>query len=169
MKKLTKNHICKHIVFNASFGNNRRGLSTVITTAILLAAVSIMGVTLVAWSNTSLYSQQIEMEDSFNTKMNKINEDVLIENIWFGSDPLTPCTQCFVNVTLNNVGIIGVNITAIKIVNTTDTLTFSITDGGVSPSDDYSFQDTFNWNAGEVTDFTITTNRGNYFYDQEVT
>ncbi len=169
MKKLTKNYVRKHVTFKIPSGKNRRGLSTVITTTILLSAMSIMGVSLVIWSNTSLQSQQIEMENSFNDKINKLNEDVSIENIWFGSDPLIPCTQCFVNVTLNNVGVIGLNVTAIKIVNTTDTLVFYITDGGVVTGDDFSFQETFNWDSGETTDFTITTNRGNYFYDQEVT
>jgi archaellum component FlaF (FlaF/FlaG flagellin family) len=163
MKKSTKNYVRKHIVFKVPSGKNRRGLSTVITTAILLSAISIMGVTLVAWSNTSLQTQQIQMEISFNDKINKLNEDVSIENIWFGTSPN------IVNVTLNNVGTIGLNVTAIKIVNTTDTLIEYYTDGGVATGDDFSREIPFNWNAGETTDFTITTNRGNYFYDQEVT
>ena len=163
MKKLTKNYVRKHVLISKSFEKNRRGISTIISTTILLSAMTIMGVSLVIWSNTSLQSQQIEMEDSFNTKMNKLNENIIIENIWFGTSPN------IVNVTLNNVGVIGVNVTAITIVNTTDTLVFSITDGGMVPGDDYSLQETFNWNAGETTDFTITTNRGNYYYDQEVT
>lgn len=163
MKKSTKNYVRKHVVFKVPSGKNRRGLSTIITTTILLSAISIMGVSLVAWSNTSLQSQQIQMEISFNDKINKLNEDVSIENIWFGTSPN------IVNVTLNNVGTIGLNVTAIKIVNTTDTLVFYITDGGIDPGDDFSLQKTFNWNSGETTDFTITTNRGNYYYDQEVT
>jgi archaellum component FlaF (FlaF/FlaG flagellin family) len=122
-----------------------------------------MGASLVIWSNTTLTAQQLEIENSFNEKMNKLNEDVVIENIWFGTSPN------IVNVTLSNVGYIGVNVTAIKIVNTTDTLTFPITDGGILPGGDYSLEKTFNWSAGETTDFTITTNRGNYYYDQEVT
>jgi hypothetical protein len=163
MKKLTKNYVCKNILFKVPSGKNRRGLSTIITTTILLSAISIMGVSLVVWSNTSLLSQQIQMENSFNDKINKLNEDILIENIWFGTGPN------IVNVTLNIVGIFGVNVTSIKIVNTTDTLVFSITDGGMAPGDDFSLQETFNWNSGETTDFTITTSRGNYYYNQEVT
>jgi hypothetical protein len=163
MKKLTKNYVCKNILFKVPSGKYRRGLSTIIATTILLSAISIMGVSLVVWSNTSLLSQQIQMENSFNDKINKLNEDILIENIWFGTGPN------IVNVTLNNVGIVGVNVTAIKIVNTTDTLVFSITDGGMAPGDDFSLQETFNWNSGETTDFTITTSRGNYYYNQEVT
>ena len=149
---------------NAFFScKKRKGLSTVVTSAILMSAVSIMGVMLVAWSNTSLFTQQIEMESSFNAKMNKLNEELLIENVWFGTSPN------IVNITLNNHGTIGLNVTEIKLVNSTDTLIFSISDGGMAPSSDFSIQETYNWNSGETVDFSITTNRGNIFISQEVT
>ncbi len=141
----------------------RRGLATVVTTAIILATVSIMGVTLVGWANTNLATNQIALESSFNTQMNKLNEDLLVENIWFGTSPN------IVNVTINNVGSIGFNVTEIKIKNSTDVLSFTITDGGIFPNDDYSIQETYNWNSGETVDFTIFTDRGNIFTAQEVT
>jgi len=141
----------------------RKALTTVVTSAILMAAISIMGVMLVAWSNTSLFTQQMEIESSFNEKMNKLNEGLLIENIWFGTSPN------IVNVTMTNYGFIGLNVTQIKLVNSTDTLIFTITDGGVAPSTDYSIQETYNWNSGETVDFSITTHRGNVLTSQEVT
>jgi len=142
----------------------RKGLATVVSTAILLTSVSIMGVMLVGWSNASLLNQQTEIEDSFNQKINKLNEDVLIENIWFGSSSI----ETF-NVTLSNIGTIGLNITSIKIENSTDVLLLSITDGGVLSNEVYSFNSTYFWDAGETVDFTITTNRGNIYTAQEVT
>ena len=141
----------------------RRGLTTVVTTAILIAAVSVMGVALVGWSNTNLITKQANLESSFNDKMNKLNEDLLVENIWFGTSP------SIVNMTFNNVGSIGFNVTNVEITNSTDSLFFSITDGGVSPDEGYSLQETYYWNSGETVDFTITTNRGNLFTFQEVT
>lgn len=141
----------------------KRGLSTVVTSAILLSAVAIMGVMLIGWANTNLYTKQANLEDSIDSKMNKLHEDLLIENIWFGASPN------IVNITLNNVGSIGINVTKIQIANSTNTLYFTITDGGMPPSNDYSLQETFNWNAGEITDFTIFTERGNQFTQQEVT
>ena len=141
----------------------RRGIATVVSTAIILAAVSIMGVTLIGWANTSLYTKQVELESSFNTQMNKLNEDLLVEHIWFGTSPN------IVNVTLNNVGSIGFNVTKIEIKNSTSTMFFTITDGGIDPSEYYSIQETYNWNSGETVDFTIFTNRGNQFTAQEVT
>jgi len=147
-------------VFSAK---RRRGLATVVTTAIILATVSIMGVTLVGWANTSLASSQMALESSFNTQMNKLNEDLLVENVWFGTSPN------IVNVTINNVGSIGFNVTKLEVKNSTDVLNFIITDGGITPSGDYSIQETYNWNSGETVDFTIFTNRGNQFTAQEVT
>ncbi len=141
----------------------RRGLATVVSTAIILAAVSIMGVMLIGWANTNLVTKQVELESSFNTQMNKLNEDLLIEHIWFGTSPN------IVNVTMNNVGSIGFNVTKIEIKNSTSVLNVIITDGGIFPSGDYSIQETYNWNSGETVDFTIFTNRGNIFTAQEVT
>ena len=140
----------------------KRGLSTVVTTAILLSAVSIMGIYLVGWSNSSLLSDQIRLENSFNDKINKLNEDIFIENVWFNDDPYT------VNVTTNNVGIIGLNITQIKLVNSSDTTIFVITDGGVFPKNTYSFQDTYVWVKNEVIDIYVTTARDRIFTTQVV-
>jgi len=145
------------------FSKRRRGISTVVSTAIILAAVSIMGVMLVGWANTNLSSSQMALSSSFDTQMNKLNEDLLVENIWFGISPN------IVNVTMNNVGSIGFNVTKIEIKNSTSVLNVVITDGGIDPSGDYSIQETYNWSSGETVDFTIFTNRGNIFTAQEVT
>jgi len=140
----------------------KRGLSTVVTTAILLSAVSIMGIYLVGWSNSSLLNDQIRLENSFNDKINKLNEDIFIENVWFNDDPYT------VNVTTNNVGVIGLNITQIKLVNSSDTTVFAITNGGVIPKNTYSFQDTYVWVKNEVVDIYVTTARDRIFTTQVV-
>jgi len=140
----------------------KRGLSTVVTTAILLSAVSIMGIYLVGWSNSSLLNDQIRLENSFNDKINKLNEHVIIENVWFNDDPYT------VNVTLNNAGIIGLNITQIKLVNSSDTTVFAITNGGVLPKNTYSFQDTYVWIKNEIVDIYVTTARDRIFTTQVI-
>lgn len=162
MKNFVK--VCSMFYLTKSFSaTKRKGLATVITTVILLTSVSIMGVVLVAWSNTNLFTKQVAMEYSFNERMNKLNEDLLIENVWFGTAP------SIVNVTLNNVGTISLNVTKMEIKNSTSTMYVTITNGGMAPDDDFSIQELFNWNSGETTDFTITTNRGNLFTFQEVT
>ncbi|MFB5624721.1 MAG: hypothetical protein ACE5RP_07410 [Nitrosopumilus sp.] len=52
----------------------RRALATVITSAIMMTAVTVMGGAGVVWSQTSLNSQQIEMNDTVDDYLNKINE-----------------------------------------------------------------------------------------------
>ena len=153
-----KRYITK--VFSAK---RKRAIATVVSTAILLSAVSIMGVMLVAWSNTSLFTKQVELESSFNDKINKLNEDLLVEHIWFGTNP------SIVNVTVNNVGTIGFNVTEIRIQNSTDTLFFYYSGGGVPTGGDYSIEESYNWDADETVDFRITTGRGNLYTAQEVT
>ncbi len=138
----------------------KRGLSTVVSTAILLTAVSIMGIYLVGWSDSSLLNQQIKLENSFNDKINKLNEDIFIENVWFNDDPY------FINITINNVGVIGLNVTQIKLVNSSDTTIFATTDGGVVPKNTYSFQDTYVWVKNEVVDIYVTTARDRIFTTQ---
>jgi len=151
---------CVTKVFSAK---RKRAIATVVSTAILLSAVSIMGVMLVGWSNTNLFTKQVELESSFNDKINKLNEDLLVEHIWFGTSPYV------VNVTVSNVGSIGFNVTEIRIQNSTDTLLFFYSGGGVPTGGDYSIEESYNWNAGETVDFRITTDRGNLFTAQEVT
>ena len=163
MKNHAKNYVHKQYITKAFSAKRKRGLSTIVSSVILLSAVSIMGVMLVDWANTNLYTKQAELEFSFNAKMNKLNEDLLIENIWFGTSPNV------VNMTLNNIGSVGLNVTKIQIKNSTSTLFFTITDGGMAPHKDYSIQKTYNWNFGEITDFSIFTDRGNIFTFQKVT
>ena len=158
MRSLTK-------VFSAK---RRRGIATVVTSAILLSAIAVMGVVLVGWANSNLFTKQAALEASFSEKMNKLNEDLLVEHIWFGGIP-SVCTKCIVNVTLNNVGTVGLNVTNIEIKNSTDVLYLTITDGGIVSGDDYSIQESFAYDPNETTDFTITTDRGNIFTAQEVT
>lgn len=143
----------------------RRALSTVVTTAMMLSAMSVTGLMTVGWANTSLATKQFEMQTSLNTQMNKLHEEIVLENIWFGTSPN------IANITLGNAGSIGLNITSIEIINSTSTLYFTITNGGIESvvGDDYSFQTPFNWDAGETTTFQIITERGNIFTAQEVT
>ncbi len=140
----------------------KRGLSTVVATGILLSAVTVMGIYLVGWSNSSLMNDQIRLENSFNDKINKLNEHVIIENVWFDDSPY------IVNVTLNNAGIVGLNITQIKLVNSSDTTIFAITNGGTLPKKTYSFQDTYVWLKNEVVDIYVTTARDRIFTTQVV-
>ncbi len=161
----------KKKLFSITLISCRRGLATVVTTAIILSAVSIMGVMMLAWSNTTLLSQQQELEEVFSTQLNKINEDLLFENIWFAT-PSGLMTENHLNVTLGNIGILGLNVTSIRVTNVTAGNTTSIdydyTDMGIIKSTSISKNVTYPWGTLDDLEVLVFTNRGNQFITQVV-
>ncbi len=137
----------------------KRALSTVVTGAILLTAVSIMGIMVVGWANANLTKHQMELESTLSDTYNKLNEKILIEHIWFGN------TGPSINITMNNIGTIGLNVTTLKITNITSSQTdsFSYTDAGIIPSGTFSLNETFGWIADTPYDILITTDRDSQF------
>ena len=148
-----------------------RGIANVVTSALLLAAVSIMGVMLLGWSQTSLSAQQNEMNELFDTRMNKINENLSLEHIWFAI-PAGDMTENHLNVTMNNVGILGLNVTSIQITNVTGTnntsFTYLYVDGGIATSNSLSLNVTYPWAADDELEVIVFSDRGNQFISQEV-
>ena len=142
-----------------------------VTSAIILSAVSIMGVMMLGWSQTSIAEQKAEMNDVFDTQMNKIREDILYENIWFAL-PAGEMSTNHLNVTLANIGILGLNVTSIQVTNTTlannTSFTYSFTDGGIHKSDSLSFNATYPWQTGDELDVIVFTGRGNQFISQVI-
>ena len=152
----------KHLKIKSSF-RNRRALATVVTSAILLSAVSVMGVMMLKWSNTSLSTQKSQIEEVFSTQTNKINEDLIFDNIWFSTTcPSSPC----LNVTMSNVGTLGLNVTSMKLINGTtlaELQIFSYSDGGIVPGGTFSKNASYSWVSGGDYDLTVLTGRGNQF------
>jgi len=142
-----------------SYKKTKRALSTVVTGAILLTAVTVMGIMVVGWANTNLTRHQLDLETSFSDTYNKINEKIFIEHIWFGN------TGPSINITMNNIGTIGLNVTTLKITNITSsqTYSFSHTDAGIIPSGTLSLNETFGWIADTPYDILIITDRDSQF------
>jgi len=149
----------------------RRGIASVVTSAIILSAVSILGVMMLAWSQTSISVQKQEIEDVFNTQMNKIHEDLIFENIWFAT-PSGIMTENHLNVTLGNIGILGLNVTEIQVTNSTGSnntsISYYFTNGGIVKSESLSLNVTYPWQSGDDLDILVFTERGNQFITQEV-
>ena len=157
-----------HLRNNKQYGLiNRRALTNVVTSAIILSAVSIMGVMMLAWSNSNLATQKQEIEEVFSTQTNKINEDLIFENVWFS----TTCPGNCVNVTMSNVGTLGLNVTEMKFIDGTtlaELKIFTYTDAGIVPSDSFSTNATYSWISGKDYDITVFTERGNQFTTQVI-
>ncbi len=149
----------------------RRGLATIVTTGLLLAATSILGTSMLVWSQSELAVHQQEITDVFDTQMNKLNENLLIENIWFAI-PSGVMGNNHLNVTLTNIGILGLNVTTIQVTNVTagntTSFDYDFTDIGIVKSASISKNVTYAWQSGDELDVLIFTNRGNQFITQVV-
>ena len=143
----------------------RRALASIVTSAILLSSIAIMGVGLVGWSNSNLMGHQKTLENTFSKNINKLNEHVIFEKVWFGGTS----PNKFVNVTATNSGDIGLNVTSIQFINSTTFAEISsttITDGGISSSQSYSVQIDYEWETGDEFDILLKSNRDNQFRTQ---
>jgi archaellum component FlaF (FlaF/FlaG flagellin family) len=136
----------------------RRGLATVVSTGILLSAVAIMGSMLTAWSNSIFATEQEELNTVYADGVNKLNEFLVIEHAWFGNNP-----SKFINLTMSNVGNVGLNVTKITLDNSIDKTNLIITDGGIVPNTDYSTEITYNWTTTDPIQVSITTEKGSLY------
>ena len=141
---------------------HRRALSTVVTSAILLSAVAVMGTMVVTWANMKLSSQEEALLLTFSNNINKLNEDLMVENVWFDY------VLNNVNVTVTNVGIIGLNVTEIKFTDSSGGLvTLSITDGGTLVQESFNTNVTYSGlTSGDVFNVVVTSERGNIIQKQ---
>ncbi len=139
----------------------RRGLSSLVTSTILISATVIMGTGLVNWSNSNLASYQKSLADAFSSNVNKLNENLVVENVWFISNPSKS-----VNVTMTNTGTIGLNVTDIQLVTSTQTSDFKFIHGEIAPQNQNSTLLSYNWQSQVPIQLTITTSRGSIFTSQ---
>ena len=147
---------------------NRRGykraLSTVVTSAILLSAIAVMGTMVVTWANMKLSSQEEALSLTFSDNINKLNEDFIVENVWYDY------VLNNVNVTITNVGIIGLNVTEIKFTDSSgsgDLVTLPITDGGILVQKSFNTNVTYSGlTSGDTFNVVVTSERGNIIQKQ---
>jgi len=142
----------------------RKGISSVIAGAILLSATVMMGTGLVSWSHSNLTSYQASLTNTYSTNVNKLNENLVIENVWFVNNPKS------LSVTLTNLGTEGLNVTDIKLQtssSTQDTSQKSI----IIPKQQITIQigsasSPFLWQSKVPITITATTVRGSIYTTQ---
>jgi len=142
----------------------RRGLTTVITSAIMMSAVVILGSSGVVWSQTSLNSQQVEMANSVDDYINKLNESMVYEYVYCSDDP---CGTIIV--VLTNVGDIGLDVTKISISDKISGFNkiHPVSNGSVMPDNSIvvSINDP-SFSSYSVLDVMVETSRGNIIQTQ---
>lgn len=138
----------------------RRGLSTVVTSAIMLSAVSVMGTSLVAWSNGNLSVFESNLANVTATNTNKLNENLVIQNVNF-------CKFCYssqhgINVTLANVGNLAFSINQIQANNGTMKIWNLSPAVSIMPGKYYTYNQTYGWQSNDQipVSITATTVRG---------
>jgi len=139
----------------------QRALSDLPSAAVLMFAVAVLGIFLVTWSNQTLSLGAIELTDTFDNTMNRLSEEIIIENVWFG----TGSSSKFVNFTFTNIGTVGATLTEIELVNSTNTHIITITQN-VFPDQIYSIEEDYGWTSGTLVDVTVTTARANVIKTQ---
>lgn len=142
-------------------GSPRRGISSIITTAILLVATVLMGTGLVNWSNSNFKTYSNSLANTSTANANQINEDLTIEDVWFGTSP-----SKFVNITMTNIGGIPLNVTDIKIINSAQTYDYKYSHSSILSHKQNSTKIFYNWQGSVPIQIVITTLRGSTFQTQ---
>jgi len=137
----------------------RRGLATIVTSAIMMSTVCILGSTGVVWSQSTLTTQQVEMTNVVIDYSNKLNESLNFEYVYCNDNP---CETIIVIITNN--GKIGLDVSEISISNKNSGFNKiqPVTNGSIMP--DQSLVIPINdpsFSSHNVLDVTSTTYRGN--------
>jgi archaellum component FlaF (FlaF/FlaG flagellin family) len=157
------------------FIKHRRGLSNVVTTAILLTSVAVMGTGIVAWSNGNLKVFEISLANTSVNATNKINENLAIENVGFCKNCRFPSfPSSVINVTLTNTGTLPLKVTQIQI-NSTAVQTYWASTSlptTILPQKSYLVSTIIpggtTWSLKSLSTITVTTDRGSIFTTQAV-
>jgi hypothetical protein len=144
------------------YKRTRRGIATVVTSAILLTTVAIMGSGVVAWANSNLFGHERVLESTYSTNINKINEYLTVENVWFGGTS----PNKFVNITMNNPSTIGLNVTQIQLKTSTTNFNQQFTNQAILPKHSASIQFSYSYTSNVPINIYITTARGSIFTTQ---
>jgi archaellum component FlaF (FlaF/FlaG flagellin family) len=150
------------------FDGKRRGISTVVETALMLSAVAVLGSTLVMWSNSNLGSYETKLGNTANNNANKFNEVLSIENALFCQATCPHgITAPGANVTLTNVGTIGLNVTQIILNSTSTATSINSLNVAILPGQSYMWpKSSYNWQHRTPVTITVTTARGTIFTTQ---
>ena len=130
---------------------NKRGLSPVISSVLLTAAVVAVGLTVVVWSNSTFSARQTGAGDFLSSRSEALKESFVIEDVWFDED-----TSKYIDVTVRNVGSIDMEVAAIYVNGS------MVWNGGqgIEVGEAITINVTFAWESGEYR-VVVATARGN--------
>ncbi len=141
---------------------HRRALATIVTSAIMMSAVTITGSAGVVWSQSSLTEKQSDMTDTAVNYMNKLNESLVFENVYCASDP---CEQ--INVVLTNVGHVGLEVSKVTISTSGFSKIHPVLNGQIMPKHSIAIPiNDAGFSSYDILDVMVETHRGNIIRTQ---
>ena len=152
--------------------SRRRGLATVVTAALMLTTVAVLGSALVAWSNGNLKVFETALSTTASNNTNKITESLSIENIVFCSNCVSSNGNNVINVTLTNTGTVGITVNQIQvngtiIENYAESTTLPV---NILPQKSYTVAAQLSagtmWKSKSPDTITVTTARGSIYTTQ---
>ena len=130
----------------------RKGIGTVVTSIMLVSAVSMLGAALVSWSSSNFALQQAGVAEEIDDRVNQLSEGFIIEDVWFYSDTGIK----YATVTVRNTGNVAVTISNIYL-NKTQVWS----DSHVIPrSETGAITFEADWSDGSPQNIWIRTERG---------
>ena len=148
---------------------NRRALSSVVTTAMMLTAVAVIGTGVVVWSNYNLRAFENVLVTTASNNTNKINEVPIFENIVFVPYISIIYPDKYVNTTITNVGTIGFKVSSITITDSTHNTPFiNSTSVNINPKSSKLLFNKFSWTTGVPVTITVITARGTVISTQVI-
>ena len=149
--------------------SSRRGLSTVVTAALMLTTVAVLGSALVAWSNGNLKVFETALSTTASNDTNKITENLNIENIVFCSNCALSNGNNVINVTLTNTGTVGITVNQIQVNSTviTNYAKGTTLPVNILPQKSYTVAAQLSagvmWKSKSPDTITVTTARGSTY------
>jgi len=141
---------------------HRRALATIVTSAIMMSAVTMTGSAGVVWSQSSLTEKQSDMTDTAVNYMNKLNESLVFENVYCASDP---CEQ--INVVLTNVGHVGLEVSKVTISTSGFSKIHPVLNGQIMPKHSIAIPiNDAGFSSYDILDVMVETHRGNIIRTQ---
>jgi len=101
---------------NKSLRISKRGISTVITTLLMIVGTAIIGSGLFAWGTTNFGIQQINIGNQLTNEANLARETFVVEDVWFFTNSTSPFN--YANVTIRDTGVNSFTISSIMVNNT---------------------------------------------------
>ena len=135
--------------------SSHRALSSIVTGMVLLVATVILGSAVVMWSNGTFSVSKSITTALYATSISKFDEQLVVENTWFGSTP-----SKFINVTVYNVGSTGITVADIQIKNSTKIVDIPISHGNILPKMTNSTKISYGWTSKIPVSIIITTAKG---------